>query len=129
VVGVTSRKTAEYETGDDADPESDCWQEDEDDSLNAYATHLLTIVCSPKVLSVTPYSADQRFNLFQTKAIVGLRKACKVIIDDGSCHNLASIELCSKLNLKYFPHPNPYYIQWLSDSGEMKISYMVQLEF
>jgi hypothetical protein len=84
-------------------------------------THLPTIVCSPKVLSVTPSSADQRFNLFQTKAIVGPGKACKVIIDGGSCHNLASKELCSKLNLKYFPHPNPYYIQWLSDSGEMKI--------
>ena len=81
------------------------------------------------MLSVTPSSADQRFNLFQTKAIVGPGKVCKVIIDGGSCHNLASKELCSKLNLKYFPHPNPYYIQWLSDSGEMKINYMVRVEF
>jgi hypothetical protein len=72
------------------------------------------------VLSVTPSSADQWFNLFQTKAIVGLGKACKVIIDGSSCHNLASKALCSNLYLKYFPHPNPYYIQWLSDGGEMK---------
>jgi hypothetical protein len=103
-VMLINEETAEYETGDDADPESDCWQEDEDGSLDAYATHLPTIVFSPKVL-------DQRFNLFQTKAIVGPDKACIVIIDSGSCHNLASKELCSKLNLKYFPHPNPYYIQ------------------
>jgi hypothetical protein len=81
------------------------------------------------VLSVTTSSTDQWFNLCQTKAIVGPSKACKVIIDGGSCHNLASKELCSKLNLKYFPHPNPYNIQWLSDSGEMKISYMVRVEF
>jgi hypothetical protein len=128
-VTLINEETAEYETRDDADPESDCWQEYEDGSLNAYKTHLPTIICSPKVLSVTPSSADQRFNLFQTKAIVCPGKACKVIIDGGSCHNLASKELCSKLNLKYFPHPNPYYIQWLSDSGEMKISYMVQVEF
>jgi hypothetical protein len=87
-------------------------------------THLPTIVCSPKVFSVTPSSADQRFNLFQTKAIIGPDKACKFIIDSGS-DNLASKELCSKLNLKYFPHPNPYYIHWLSDSVDMKISYMV----
>jgi hypothetical protein len=128
-VMLINEETAEYETRDDADPELDCLQDDEDGSLNAYATHLPTIVCSPKVLSVTPSSADQRFNLFQTKAIVGPGKACRVIIDGDSCHNLASKELCSKLNLKYFPHPNPNYIQWLSDSGEMKISYMVRVEF
>jgi hypothetical protein len=67
--------------------------------------------------------------LFQTKVTVGPGKACKVIIDGGSCHNLASKELCTKLNLKYFPHPNPCYIQWLSDSGEMKITHMVWVEF
>jgi hypothetical protein len=128
-VMLINEETAEYETRDYADLESDCWQEDEDGSLDAYATHLPTIVCSPKVLSVTPSFVDQRLNLFQTKAIVGPGKACKVIIDGGSCHDLASKELCSKLNLKYFPHPNPYYIQWLSDSGEMKISYMVRVEF
>jgi hypothetical protein len=75
---------------DDADPESDCWEEHEDGSLDAYATHLSTIVCSPKVLSVTPSSEDQWCNLFQAKAIVGPGKACKVIIDGGSCHNLAT---------------------------------------
>jgi hypothetical protein len=67
--------------------------------------------------------------LFQTKAVVGPGKACKVIIDGGSCRNLASKELCTKLKLKYIPHPNPYFIQWLSDSGEMKISHMVRVEF
>ena len=55
--------------------------------------------------------------------------ACKVIVDGGSCRNLASKDLCAKLKLKYIPHPNPYYIQWLSDKGEMKVSYMVRVEF
>jgi hypothetical protein len=67
--------------------------------------------------------------LFQTKAAVSSGKACKVIIDGGSCRNLESKELCTKLKLKYIPHPNPYFIQWLSDSGEMKISHMVRVEF
>jgi hypothetical protein len=122
---LINEETDEYETSDDADPESDCWEEHEDGSLDACVTHLPTIVCSPKVLRVTPSSKDQRCNLFQTKVTVGPGKACKVIIDGGSCHNLASKELCTKLNLKYFPHPNPCYIQWLSDSGEMKITHMV----
>ena len=56
-------------------------------------------------------------------------KSCKVIIDGGSCHNLASKELCQKLNLKYLLHPHPYFIQWLSDNGELKINHMVRVEF
>ena len=52
-----------------------------------------------------------------------------MIIDGGSCRNLASKELCAKLKLKYLPHPNPYYIQWLSDNGEMKVNHMVRVNF
>jgi hypothetical protein len=51
------------------------------------------------------------------------------IIDGGSCGNLASKELCSKLKLKYYMHPNPYYISWLSDVGEMKITNTMRLDF
>jgi hypothetical protein len=53
--------TLEYETGDDADPDSQLWEDsDDDDVVEAYATHLPTIFCSPKVLSVTPSSEDQK---------------------------------------------------------------------
>jgi hypothetical protein len=31
--------------------------------------------------------------------------------------------------LKYLPHPNPYYIQWLSDNGVMKVNHMVRVNF
>jgi len=41
----------------------------------------------------------QRHNLFQTRAIVQ-DKVVKVIIDGGSCHNLASHEMVDKLGLK-----------------------------
>ena len=39
---------------------------------------------------------DQRCTIFHTKAGINGRSV-KVIIDGGSCHNLASEELCSKL--------------------------------
>ncbi|KAK1652406.1 hypothetical protein QYE76_070211 [Lolium multiflorum] len=77
-----------------------------------------------RALNVLPSASTQRCNLFQTKALVGPDKACKVIIDGGSCRNLASKELCTKLKLKYLPHPHPYYIRWLSDNGEMKVNHM-----
>lgn len=130
---LINEETGEYETEDEEEPNHEFLGDEVDDPdgpLYAEATHLPSIVCMPKVLSVVPSAAEeQRCNLFQTKAIVGHGKACKVIIDGGSCHNLASKELCTKLNLKYLPHPNPYYIQWLSDHGELKISHMVRVNF
>ncbi|KAK1614275.1 hypothetical protein QYE76_019792 [Lolium multiflorum] len=119
----------EYETGDDVDPNA---PEDDDydtDGEDAYPSDARTIVVSQRALNVLPSTSTQRCNLFQTKALVGPDKACKVIIDGGSCRNLASKELCTKLKLKYLPHPHPYYIQWLSDNGEMKVNHMVRVEF
>jgi len=81
-----------------------------------------------KVLSVQIKEVEngQRHNLFQTRARVQ-DKVCKVIVDGGSCHNLASREMCEKLGLKLLQHPHPYHVQWLSDCGEMKITHMVKI--
>ncbi|KAK1574156.1 hypothetical protein QYE76_019011, partial [Lolium multiflorum] len=119
----------EYETGDDADPDAPEDDDYDSDSFDAYPSEAQTIVVSQRVLNVQPSASTQRCNLFQTKALVGPDKACKVIIDGGSCRNLASKELCAKLKLKYLPHPHPYYIQWLSNNGEMKVSHMVRVDF
>jgi len=37
-----------------------------------------------------------------------------VIVDRGSCTNVASVRLMSKLNLAIKQHPRPYKLQWLS---------------
>ena len=71
---------------------------------------------------------NQRCNLFHTRAGIN-GKSIKVIIDGGSCHNLASKELHDKLQLKFKKHPHPYHVQWLSDSGTVKIQHMVQVSF
>ncbi|KAK1626713.1 hypothetical protein QYE76_001028 [Lolium multiflorum] len=119
----------EYETGDDVDPNAPEDDDYDSDGVDAYPSEARTIVVSQCALNVFPSASTQRCNLFQTKALVGPDKACKIIIDGGSCRNLASKELCTKLKLKYLPHPHPYYIQWLSDNGEMKVNYMVHVEF
>ncbi|KAK1641620.1 hypothetical protein QYE76_059425 [Lolium multiflorum] len=113
----------EYETGDDVDPNAPDDDDYDTDGEDAYPSDARTIVVSQRALNVLPSASTQRCNLFQTKALVGPDKACKVIIDGGSCRNLASKELCTKLKLKYLPHPHPYYIQWLSDNGEMKVTH------
>ncbi|KAK1694203.1 hypothetical protein QYE76_010900 [Lolium multiflorum] len=96
----------EYETGDDVDPNAPDDDDYDTDGEDAYPSDARTIVVSQRALNVLPSASTQRCNLFQTKALVGPDKACKVIIDGGSCRNLASKELCTKLKLKYLPHPH-----------------------
>ena len=47
----------------------------------------------------------QRKNIFHTRCMV-MRKICSLIIDGGSCSNVASQRLIKKLALKSSPHPN-----------------------
>ena len=70
----------------------------------------------------------QRVNLFQTQAKVN-NKLITLIIDGGSCHNLASKEKCEKLGLTMIKHPHPYHVQWFSDCGDVKVQYMVKVSF
>ncbi|KAK1625984.1 hypothetical protein QYE76_000299 [Lolium multiflorum] len=67
-----------YDTGDDVDPYA---PEDDDydtDGVDAYPSDARTIVVSQRALIVLPSASTQRCNLFQTKALVGPDKACKV---------------------------------------------------
>jgi len=65
-----------------------------------------------QILSVQANEAEngQQHELFKTRAKV-LHKEVKVIIDGGSCHNLASHEMGDKLGLKLLQHPHPYNVQ------------------
>ena len=71
---------------------------------------------------------DQRCHIFHTKAAINGRSV-KVIIDGGSCHNLASEDLCDKLHLVKTKHPHPYKVQWLNDAGILRVEHTVQVSF
>ena len=66
----------------------------------------------------------QRHTLFQTKCVIKER-SCRMIIDVGSCNNLASSDMVDKLALTTKPHPHPYHIQWLNNSGKTKVTKLV----
>ncbi|KAK1601255.1 hypothetical protein QYE76_017583 [Lolium multiflorum] len=51
------------------------------------------------------------------------------VANEEDCHNLASTELCEKLNLTLRKHPHPYHVQWLSDKGNVKIQHTVTVNF
>ena len=71
---------------------------------------------------------QQRENIFHTRCHIH-DKVCSLIIDGGSCTNVASTTLVEKLNLPTKPHPQPYKLQWLNDNGEVKVDRQVVVSF
>ena len=70
----------------------------------------------------------QRENIFHTRCHVKDR-VCSLIIDGGSCVNVASKLLVDKLGFRTIKHPKPYKLQWLNDSGEVKVNKQVLVSF
>ena len=109
--------------------EGDDFQQDEEHIGAEAAEHYESLVVQ-RVLSaqIERVEQNQRYTLFQTKCVIKER-SCRVIIDGGSCNNLASAEMVEKLSLSTKPHPQPYYIQWLNSSGKVKVTRLVRVEF
>ena len=78
----------------------------------------------PDVLSIHTLkwndAEQQRENIFHTRCHVN-NKVCSMIIDEGSCTNVASTTLVEKLNLLTLKHYRPYKLQWLNDCGEVRV--------
>ena len=56
-------------------------------------------------------------------------RVCRFIINGGSCNIIVSAVLAEKLDLQTCRHPHPYHMQWLNNSGTVKVSSMVRLTF
>ena len=52
-----------------------------------------------------------------------------MIIDGGSCTDVASNTLVKKLGLPLLKLPRPYKLQWLNDCGEVKVNKQVLVSF
>ena len=63
----------------------------------------------------------QMTNIFHTTCLVKA-KVCMMIIDSGSCTNLVSTYLVEKMKLKTIDHPKPYKLQWMNDSGTIRVT-------
>jgi hypothetical protein len=71
---------------------------------------------------------QQRDNIFHTRCHVN-SKVCSMIIDGGSCTNVASTTLVEKLNLPTLKHSRPYKLQGLNDCGEVRVDRQVLVTF
>ncbi|XP_074302904.1 uncharacterized protein LOC141637238 [Silene latifolia] len=67
-----------------------------------------------------PLEADQRFMIFKSRCTVQGR-VCNLIIDGGSCTNVASTIMVCKLSLPTQQHPSPYKLRWLNKGTEVRV--------
>ncbi|XP_022019990.1 uncharacterized protein LOC110920060 [Helianthus annuus] len=83
-----------------------------------------------RALNVTAIQCEnlQREALFHTRCTIR-DKVCSLVIDGGSCTNVASQTMISKLSLSTEPHPSPYDIQWLNQGKGIRVSNRVLLSF
>jgi hypothetical protein len=132
------RDDGEYSSASDFDDDTlallatDCAGSEQhpEEHIDAGDTERYESLIVQRVLSTQMETAEQnqRHILFQTRCVVKER-SCRVIIDGGSCNNLASSDLVEKLALTTKPHPHPYYIQWLNNSGKAKVTRLVRINF
>ena len=66
----------------------------------------------------------QRWSVFKTQCMIKGR-ACKMIIDGGSFTNAVSKDLVHALGLSMWRHPQPHHVEWLYNSGKLKITHKV----
>ena len=88
------------------------------------------LLVARRALSVQAKEDDevQQENIFHTRCHVQ-NNVCSVIIDGGSCANVVSTTLVEKLGIPTSKHPRPYKLQWLNDSGEVRVNKQVLISF
>ncbi|PKU71184.1 RNA-directed DNA polymerase [Dendrobium catenatum] len=74
-----------------------------------------------RLLSSHKEDSCQRHSIFQTRCTVG-GKVCQMIIDSGSCENVVSATMVSKLELPTVDHPKPYTLSWIKKENEVQVS-------
>ena len=121
------RDDGEVVTDDESDKESMPPLEDVDEEEFAAQGELL-VTRRALSLQAKEDKEEQRENIFHTRCHVR-NKVCSVIIDGGSCTNVASTTMVDKLGLPTTKHPRLYKLQWLNDSGEVKVTKQALISF
>ena len=102
--------------------------EDVSDEECVAATNLTLVTRRALSAQTRDQDKEQRENIFHTRCHV-LDKVCSMIIDGGSCTNIASTTIVKKLGLATTSHPRPYKLQWFNDGGEVRVNRQVLVTF
>ncbi|KAH9744280.1 Endonuclease [Citrus sinensis] len=122
------RDNGDVETESESDDDPMPPLEDANDGVEYPVDGKLMVARRALNMQVKEDAEVQRDNIFHTRCHIK-DKVCSMIIDGGSCTNVASTSLVEKLNLKTLKHPRPYKLQWLNDCGEVKVNKQVLVSF
>ena len=67
--------------------------------------------------------------MFLKHSVRSTNRACKLIIDGGSFTNVISKDLVQAFGLSMWRHPQPHHVEWLYNSGKLKITHKVRVKF
>uniref|UniRef100_A0A2N9FHU8 RNA-directed DNA polymerase n=1 Tax=Fagus sylvatica TaxID=28930 RepID=A0A2N9FHU8_FAGSY len=127
---MIARVDGEVETESESDADQMPMLEDTGDDDVEYPVEGESLVAR-RALSAQVKEDDmeqQRENIFHTRCHIN-NKVCSMIIDGGSCTNVASTTLVEKLNFPTLKHPMPYKLKWLNDCEEIKVTKQVLISF
>ncbi|XP_070046644.1 uncharacterized protein [Nicotiana tomentosiformis] len=117
----------EYE-GEKSEEEEEEEGVSEDDLELPFNDGLVGVVRRIMTRNLGINSEEQRENIFHTGC--GIKgKTCSINIDSSSCANVMSSHLVNMLELACMKHPKPYRLQWLNDSGELKVNKQCMISF
>ena len=74
-----------------------------------------------------PVDRSQHWNLFQAQCMIK-GKACKLMIDGGSCTNGISKAMVAALGLSRWRIPEPKHLEWLNSCGMLKVTHKVRVD-
>ncbi|XP_027096106.1 uncharacterized protein [Coffea arabica] len=95
---------------------------EEEDEIEEVPTQDKVGLVARRALATQPSKDEfQHDNIFYTRCHV-TNKVCSLVIDPGSCTNVASALMVEKLNLPSSEHPRSYKLQWLNNSGEITLA-------
>nr|XP_027101647.1 uncharacterized protein LOC113722567 [Coffea arabica] len=107
-------------------------EEGEDSKMEVEATTeqvgVALVACRALATQVKRVDEAQRDNIFYTRCHVKGR-VCNLIIGAGSCTNVASTLMVDHLSLPTLRYPNLYCLQWLNESGDIKVTKQVVVPF
>ncbi|XP_024010472.1 uncharacterized protein LOC112085485 [Eutrema salsugineum] len=118
----------EVESEDEKPKERQLEDESSEEEYESATKGQMMVGVAMRALSVITKSdeQEQRENLFHTRCLVK-DQICSVIIDGGSCTNVASVTMVARLGLQVIKHPKPYKLQWLNENGEMAVDNQVKV--
>ncbi|XP_071924863.1 uncharacterized protein [Coffea arabica] len=70
---------------------------------------------------------DEEFEEIPAHGKVGM--VASLVIDPGSCTNVAGALMVERLSMPTSDHPRPYKLQWLNNSGEVRVHKQVLINF